>query len=416
MGKHPQIPELLAYFTQDNRQYLIQEFIEGLNLEQELKKKGNFNEQKIKTFLGDVLPILKYVHQNKVIHRDIKPENLIRRGSDKKIFLVDFGASKVIENTRLSVTGTVIGSAQYASPEQSFGKPKYCSDLYSLGVTCLYLLTGVDPFDLYDAGEGDWVWRDYLLNNPVSDELGQVLDKLVQSAYKKRFQSVDEVMSALNLNPVKQSTGKMPILQSNFPSRQSTGKMPVQQPISQPKIIQSQQPTGKMPVLQAIPQPRGQNFTENLPNGIKLEMVYIPAGEFMMGSNESKNEQPIHKVRLKEFYIGKFPITQAQYQSVMGNNPSSFKGENQPVEKVSWNDAQEFCRQLSQITGRKYRLPSESQWEYACRAGSTTQWCFGDNKSQLKEYAWYGIWNRFSGTHPVGLLSGLLPFRLPRRQ
>ncbi len=127
LGKHPQIPELLAYFTYDNRQYLIQEFIDGLNLQQELTEKGNFNEQKIRTFLGDILPVLKFVHENKVIHRDIKPENIIIRASDKKICLVDFGASKVVENTRLSVTGTVIGSAQYASPEQSFGKPKYCS-------------------------------------------------------------------------------------------------------------------------------------------------------------------------------------------------------------------------------------------------------------------------------------------------
>ncbi len=159
-----------------------------------------------------------------MIHRDIKPENLIRRGSEQKIFLVDFGASKVVENTRLSVTGTVIGSAQYSSPEQSMGKPLYCSNLYSLGVTYLHLLTNIEPFDLFDTGEGDWVWRDYLVNNPVSDELGQVLDKLVQSAYKKRFQSVDEVMSALNLQPVKQSTGKMPILQSNSPSKQPYGK------------------------------------------------------------------------------------------------------------------------------------------------------------------------------------------------
>ncbi len=134
---------------------------------------------------------------------------------------------------------------------------------------------------------------------------------------------------------------------------------------------------------------------------IKLEMIAIPAGEFMMGSNESDNEKPIHPVKLKEFYIGKYPITQAQYQAIMGENPSRFKGENNPVERVSWNNAQEFCQKLSAKTGKQYKLPSEAQWEYACRAGSKTKWCFGDDESQLTNYAWYRD-NSQNQTHPVG--------------
>ncbi|WP_373478455.1 protein kinase [Geminocystis sp.] len=197
LGKHSQIPELLAYFTQDNRQYLIQQFIKGENLKQELNSQGNFNEQKIRALLVDRLNVLKFVHQNNIIHRDIKPENIIRRAEDSKLFLVDFGASKFVENSHLSITGTVIGSAQYCPPEQSFGKPQYCSDLYSLGVTCLHLLTGIEPLNLFDAGEGNWVWRDYLNNNFVSNDLGNILDKLVEFAYKKRFQSVDEVLNII---------------------------------------------------------------------------------------------------------------------------------------------------------------------------------------------------------------------------
>ncbi|BAQ61112.1 high-affnity carbon uptake protein Hat/HatR [Geminocystis sp. NIES-3708] len=199
LGKHSQIPELLAYFIQDNRQYLIQQFIEGQNLKQELNSQGNFNEQKIKALLINILNVLKFVHQNNIIHRDIKPENIIRRREDNNLFLVDFGASKVVENSRLSITATVIGSAQYCPPEQSFGKPQYCSDLYSLGVTCLHLLTGIEPFNLFDMGEGNWVWRDYLNNNFVSNDLGNILDKLVEFAYKKRYQSVDEVFNILLL-------------------------------------------------------------------------------------------------------------------------------------------------------------------------------------------------------------------------
>jgi formylglycine-generating enzyme required for sulfatase activity len=124
-------------------------------------------------------------------------------------------------------------------------------------------------------------------------------------------------------------------------------------------------------------------LNEDLGNGINLQMMSIPSGEFMMGAPEieegSRNsERPQHRVRIAPFWMGKFPVTQAQYQAVMGNNPSYFKGEHRPVERVSWNDAVKFCQKLSQQTGRQYRLPSEAEWEYACRAGTTTPFHFGE--------------------------------------
>jgi len=204
LGKHPQIPELFAYFvTDDGQQYLVQEYIAGENLQEELKNHGVYKEEEVKQILIDVLNILKFVHENQVIHRDIKPENLIRRNSDQKLVLVDFGAAKYIQSpTVLNVTGTVIGSAQYCSPEQARGKPIFASDLYSLGVTCIHLLTLVDPFQLFDINENDWVWRDYLVNNPVSDQFGQVLDQLIAVGLKKRFTNVDQVFESLNYQPL----------------------------------------------------------------------------------------------------------------------------------------------------------------------------------------------------------------------
>ncbi len=112
--------------------------------------------------------------------------------------------------------------------------------------------------------------------------------------------------------------------------------------------------------------------SEDLGDGIKLEMVYIPGGSFLMGSPKDDEEGPQHQVTLQCFYMSKYPITQNQYQAIMGNNPSYFKGGSRPVEKVNWHNATEFCRKLSEKTGKVYRLPSESQWEYACRAGTTT--------------------------------------------
>jgi formylglycine-generating enzyme required for sulfatase activity len=130
-------------------------------------------------------------------------------------------------------------------------------------------------------------------------------------------------------------------------------------------------------------------------------MVSVPAGEFKMGSKESKSETPIHTVRMDGFEIGALPVTQAQYEAIMRENPSRFKGLDNPVEMVSWDKAMEFCAELSKKTGREFALPSESQWEYACRAGSDKRYFFGDEEDKLGEYAWHSD-NSGGGTHPVG--------------
>ena len=154
------------------------------------------------------------------------------------------------------------------------------------------------------------------------------------------------------------------------------------------------------------PQPSATQYTalsvfKDLPDA--PEMVVIPTGQFMMGSDHTY-EGPIHPVSIKAFAIGKTPVTQAQWQAVMGNNPSHFVSnitENYPVERVNWNDTQEYIKKLNAITGQTYRLPSESEWEYACRAGSTGKWCFGDDPIQLQQYGWYGE-NSNEVTHAVG--------------
>jgi formylglycine-generating enzyme required for sulfatase activity len=154
-------------------------------------------------------------------------------------------------------------------------------------------------------------------------------------------------------------------------------------------------------LLQVSPKIIRQPETVILPN-FNPEMVDIPAGKFNMGSNENENEKPIHEVIVPAFQIGKYPITQAQYQAVMGYNPSRFSGNPQnPVETINWFDAQEFCEKLSQLTGKNYRLPTEAEWEYACRAGTKTRFSFGDDKEQLGDYAWVDG-NSNNTTHPVG--------------
>jgi len=152
------------------------------------------------------------------------------------------------------------------------------------------------------------------------------------------------------------------------------------------------------------PQAKDSNIATN---SIGMKLIYIPPGEFMMGSPDSEkdrhsDEGPQHRVRIsKGFYMSVTEVTQAQCKAVMGSNPSSFQGDDLPVEQASWNDAIEFCNKLSQKEGKGYRLPTEAEWEYACRAGSTTRFYFGDGDSQLSHYAWYDV-NSGSKTHRVG--------------
>ncbi len=147
---------------------------------------------------------------------------------------------------------------------------------------------------------------------------------------------------------------------------------------------------------------------EAFTNSIGMTLVLIPAGSFLMGSPDSDlladdDEKPQHQVTISQaFYLGIHPVTQAQWEEVMGNNPSSFPGNpRHPVENVSWDDAQQFLERLSELDGRRYTLPSEAQWEYACRAGSTSRYCFGDAAAQLGDYALYRD-NLDGTTHPVG--------------
>ncbi|RXA21688.1 formylglycine-generating enzyme family protein [Methanosarcina sp. MSH10X1] len=148
-------------------------------------------------------------------------------------------------------------------------------------------------------------------------------------------------------------------------------------------------------------------------SSIGMEFVLIPAGEFDMGSpiREKRRklwESPVHKVKIgKPFYLGRYPVTQEQWQKVMGDNPSYFKGEKQPVENISWNEVQIFFRKLNALeetcgNNPIFRLPAEAEWEYAARAGTATAYFFGDDESKLTEYAWF-LKNSGLETHPVGL-------------
>jgi WD40 repeat protein len=198
--KFPQIPQLLAHIEQDKRLYFVQEFIDGQDLLKELAQRGTYNEAQIYHLLNDLLPVLKFIHDRGVIHRDIKPENIICRLRDNQLVLIDFGISKQLSGTVMSM-GTTVGTLGYAPPEQmTYGEGYPASDLYALGATCIHLLTDVEPHQLYKPMENSWLWQDVLASRgaSVSSHLAQILDKMLKADIRERWRSVDEVLAVLN--------------------------------------------------------------------------------------------------------------------------------------------------------------------------------------------------------------------------
>jgi len=439
-----QIPKLFAHFQEGREFYLVQEYIEGHDISKELTPGKKLSESYTIALLKGILEALAVAHQNNIIHRDIKPENLMRRKSDQKIVLIDFGAVKEISvlttgKQPTTITLTIpIGTPRYMPREQSNGQPKLSSDIYAVGMVGIKALTGKNPQNLpRDLKTGNVIWRQ---EARVSNRLANILDTMVQEYFPQRYENATAVLEALDL------TTAPPTLQAKPLPKPSQTKIVVPQPHPQPNKTRRQililgglagsgflaavltkdfwdgKPPGNIPVSEPTlapspllqPELSTQTFTtitvnskgeiissrlgkakvmtENLGNGVSLEMVKIPAGRFIMGSPDTEaqrfdNESPQHYVDVPEFFMGKYPVTQAQWQAVMGNNPSHFQGANRPVEKVNWYDAVDFCRKLSQMTGKKYGLPSESQWEYACRAGTKTPFYFGKTiTSELVNY------------------------------
>ncbi|MBW4671073.1 MAG: serine/threonine protein kinase [Cyanomargarita calcarea GSE-NOS-MK-12-04C] len=229
-NQHDQIPDLFAFFEltvnswqgekQDQLFYLVQEYINGLNLEEELAQKGKFSEAEVLEVLREILKVLKFVHENGSIHRDIKPSNIMRdrRG---KLFLLDFGAVKQVTNVPSASAGSSTGiySMGFAPPEQMAGGQVFPStDLYALAVTLITLLTGKEATELFDGYSNQWNWRAHV---SVSQHLADILDKMLLPAAKERFQSAQNVLDSL--------TNKTPQL---VPDTQLKPPTPPGQPIS----------------------------------------------------------------------------------------------------------------------------------------------------------------------------------------
>ncbi len=205
LGNHPQVPRLLGYFEEYEQFFLVQEFVKGSNLQKEVKDNGPLSEEGVRQFLSEILPLVGYIHSQKVIHRDIKPANIIRREIDKKLVMIDFGAVKNRVNEVMAadlsgkepLTSFALGTPGYAPPEQMAMRPTYASDIYSLGATCIYLLTGRSPRDIgHNSQTGALDWEPYV---DIGSRLKKVLRKMLAVGVDKRYQSVQAVLEGLEM-------------------------------------------------------------------------------------------------------------------------------------------------------------------------------------------------------------------------
>jgi serine/threonine protein kinase len=205
LGSHSQVPQLLDYFTTNGEFYLVQDYIQGETLAQEIRRRGRRSEAEVKRFLVEILPVLQFIHRNRIIHRDIKPSNIIRSEGDNRLVLIDFGAVREfltdIDNTTFFQPQTTqfVGTPGFAPPEQLALRPCYSSDIYALGMTCLFLLTGRSPIEFeVEPKAGNIQWSHTVT---VSEHFASVLDKMLRTSPEDRYPSIEDLERALALEP-----------------------------------------------------------------------------------------------------------------------------------------------------------------------------------------------------------------------
>ena len=365
---HPNIVALHTFFMHENMLYMVMEYAQGITLKEVIKQKGKLDESTAKHLMLQILEGVGFAHQKGIVHRDLKPSNIMI-DSNLDVKIMDFGIAKVLGDRGMTKTGTKMGTLYYMSPEQVKAEKDIDqrTDIYSLGIIYYEMLTGKVPF------------------NTDTESDFEVMREIVDGNTATRIRN----LNTLSLN-VKNIISKMTTNQKNSRyitcyncSEEIKGNGTVNNIIKTPE-----------PKIQIIEKPK----TIEKPNLIEPEMVYVEKGSFTRYSNKLKEE---YVITLDSFYIGKYQVTQKEWISIMGNNPSKFKGDILPVESISWNDAQDFINKLNQKTGKNYRLPTEAEWEYAARGGNKSRGYEFAGSDKIGEVAWYCD-NSNSKTHEVG--------------
>ena len=392
----------------------VMEFLDGGSLADYVKKQGALSVGAAKKILKPVADAVAFLHSNRITHLDIKPGNIMFRSNGEPV-LIDFGLAKHYDRRGNATTTvrTLAYSAGFSPAEQYVGLKQFSpqSDVYALAATFANMLTGKTPPEAIDL---EFSLNDWSVCLP--EEVRPAVVHAMAYSRKDRTLSVRDF--------VKELYGNEP----------SVVEKPVSQPAAEPTVESKTEVIGegkkstkkwwiiaacvavatvvgivcaKFLSVESAPQlvavEGSQTFTVN---GVKFAMVPVEGGTFTMGATSEQvgdaedDEKPAHQVTLSDYYIGQTEVTQALWEAVMGSNPSFFKGDNLPVEQVSWNDCQVFIQKLNQLTGKQFRLPTEAEWEYAARGGRKRRGYKYAGGNNIDLVAWYSG-NSGNGTHTI---------------
>ncbi len=452
---HPNIVKIFDIFEENGTAYYVMDYIEGESLGDMIKRRGAIPEEEAIGYIKEVGSALTYIHSKSINHLDIKPGNLMKRSDNGKIQVIDFGVAKQYDAaTSEGTTTTPVGICDGYSPSEQYQKngvqtfsPQ--SDVYALAATLFKLLTGNTPPEAIVV-QDEGLPVEELRVKGVSVSVVSAIEAAMQTR-SKRTQSVEEFLKNLDKkdDEVTVLTAETQKTEEEKRQKEAEAKRQAEQKAAEQRKAQEEvsgckreednkarRAKLKKIILWAVAAivvialaGVGVNALINIPpsltfgtssytpniqeftvNGVSFQMVEVQGGPFTMGATSEQgadawdDEKPAHKVTLSDYYIGKTEVTQALWKAVMGNNPSSSKGDNKPVECVSWNDCQEFIKKLNSLTGKNFRLPTEAEWEYAARGGIKSRGYKYSGSNTLGDVSWYDG-NSGSKTHEVGTKS-----------
>jgi formylglycine-generating enzyme required for sulfatase activity len=389
--QHPNIVQVRDFFYEAEVPCMVMDYVEGETLEQLVNRSGAIPEAQIVPWVVTIAQALAQVHALGLVHRDATPANIVIN-LDHQPVLIDFGIALNIQPRATTTMASLGGHKTFAPPEQLepedddgpdcqvYRNPKL--DIYCLAATLYYAITGKDPKGAYTREKGintkkeDPLILPKALKPEISDRIQHAILTGMQMESDDRPATMQDWITLLTTDHGLLSAIKEPTLES----------LPLQRLEFQTIAINE--------TAEVIEQPQktAQYIDEILDeSGLFLRMIMIPGGSFTMGSPEDElhsydDEKPQHLVTVADFAIGQLTITQAQWKTIaqlpkvkrkLSPDPSNFSGDDRPVERVNWEEAIEFCDRLTRLTRKPYGLPTEAEWEYACRAGTTTPFHLG---------------------------------------
>jgi formylglycine-generating enzyme required for sulfatase activity len=417
------------------------QYIRGESLLDKINQQKKIPVNDAVRYTAQICDALEEVHRNNILHLDIKPGNiLIDRQDNAK--LIDFGVSKQYDDKNEETSHSVLGKSDSYAPMEQYAESGLAifsppTDIYALGATLYCMLTGTKSIPAPTRMHTD-LDAPSTLDPKIPQALSDAVMKAMDVYVKNRYQSAAGFKAAIEGAKTKRA-GEDTVIDDNIPEgikvKPSKADTQIDTP-PKPQPNKKKSKTDKTPAiiagmitgLLALFILIGVFLSKDDPIPTDIPLVYVSGGTFTMGCTAEQgedcedNEKPAHQVTLDGFYIGKYEVTQAQWEAVMGANPSKFSGDNLPVTNVSWNDivgisgdymtiyniqyyADGFIYKLNKLTGRHYRLPTEAEWEYAARGGASSRGYKYSGSNVLGNVAWYYDNSGIKNHHPVGTKS-----------